>query len=308
MEVIYGRSRGQYDDPVFNLGFEAYTDVARDCYLFLSDFHHNITSSAFNDKEKVVLTLEEPNFCLSNRGDLGCVTAHEYADKILTLCPYTAECFDEREQCWFPIDDKFEPENKEKEIDFFYIGQAPTFPAGSFKSYFDNVLVPNYNTQLGFWHNAGTDHIGRFNASVTNVNYAGKLEYFAKAKATLVHGIDNFWRHGSSPQQFLDFPRSFYNKAFTHLEDGIIPQLKSRVFEAALCKTLMLCQRDPWNVIEYYFTPGEDFIYIDNENHLKEVAEDVINNYDKYNFMVENAYNKLKNNYTTKHFVDKFLK
>ena len=44
MEVIYGRGRGQYDDPVFNLGFEAYTDVARDCYLFLSDFHHNITS------------------------------------------------------------------------------------------------------------------------------------------------------------------------------------------------------------------------------------------------------------------------
>ena len=60
----------------------------------------------------------------------------------------------------------------------------------------------------------------------------------------------------------------------------------------------MLCQRDPWNVIEYYFTPGEDFIYIDNESHLKEVAEDVINNYDKYKFMVENAYNKLKNNTT----------
>ena len=63
-----------------------------------------------------------------------------------------------------------------------------------------------------------------------------------------------------------------------------------------------------WNPIEKFFEPEKDFLYFEDEEDLKKILNHVVNNYDEFDQMRENAYNKAVNNYTTKHFVEKFLK
>lgn len=113
----------------------------------------------------------------------------------------------------------------------------------------------------------------------TNVSYTEKLNLISKSKITIVHNLNG----------------------------NNTPQLKSRPFEAALCKSLILCKKDNWNLIEEWFVEGEDFLYYNDSNDLKSIIDDVLNNYDSYNQIIENCYNKAINNYTTKKFVEKFF-
>ena len=111
-----------------------------------------------------------------------------------------------------------------------------------------------------------------------NTTYAEKLQLIANSKINVVHNVIS--------------------------ED--IPQLKTRPFEAAFCKSLILCRYDKFKTLEKWFTPGEDFIYYE-DNNLKDTIEEILNNYDNYIFMIENAYNKAKKEYTTKRFIEKYL-
>ena len=83
------------------------------------------------------------------------------------------------------------------------------------------------------------------------------------------------------------------------------PQLKSRPFEAAFGKSLILCKKDEWNIIETWFTEGEEFIYYSSAEELRTIIDDVLNNFEKYEEIVENAYNRAINEYTTEAFVKK---
>ena len=62
---------------------------------------------------------------------------------------------------------------------------------------------------------------------------------------------------------------------------------------------LMLVKRDPWNAIEYWYEPDKDFIYFDSVEELPDLIADITNNWDDYQSILENAYNKAYNNYTT---------
>jgi len=103
-------------------------------------------------------------------------------------------------------------------------------------------------------------------------------------------------------------PDYFENEAFRHLDTNTIPQIKTRGFEAAFNKTLMLVKRDPWNVIEHWFEPEVDFVYYDSESHLKSKIRDILENWVDYKQIVENAYDKAVSNYTTKNLIKKIIK
>lgn len=281
---------GLTEDPLYYLNFEKYEDVARDCYLFMADFYNDLYSGKYEDKEKVVLTLEEPNFCVNPGAK---VKLHEVADKILTLCPYTAELFDNRELVFFPFSEDWIPPDHEKVIDVSYFGSLPK--TINWKSYIENVFT-KYNFRFGHYSMG----------NVPRCSYADKMKILSASKVSVVHGICNI--DTSIVHMYRNFPKGESNKAFSELEKGWAPQIKSRMFEAAFSKCVMLCQRDPWNPIEHFFTPDKDFLYFDDEEDLKRQLDYVINNYDLFDQMRENAYNKAVNNYTTKHFVEKYLK
>lgn len=95
------------------------------------------------------------------------------------------------------------------------------------------------------------------------------------------------------------------NRAFDHLFDSIsiAPQIKTRLHELALCKTLILCHRDPWNLVEDYYEPGKDFIYFDNIEDLKTLIPEILANFNAYQSVIDNAYRKVKN-YSSLQLVD----
>ena len=95
------------------------------------------------------------------------------------------------------------------------------------------------------------------------------------------------------------------------------PQIKARIFDAVMSKSIMLCYKDPFvdmedpykSPIEHYFTRDEDFIYfedsIDLENKIKEILDDYEN--PKYKKMVDNAHDKIMKNFNIDAWYEKYI-
>ena len=98
------------------------------------------------------------------------------------------------------------------------------------------------------------------------------------------------------------------NKAFACLEQYIMPQLKTRPIETAINRCLMVVKKDPWNIQELFFEPNKEFIYYNDKKELQYILEDVKLNWNNYEPIVENAFNRAINNYTTEHFIEKIKK
>ena len=86
--------------------------------------------------------------------------------------------------------------------------------------------------------------------------------------------------------------------AFMHFDDGIMPQFKVRSHEIASCKSLMIVKKDPWNLVEDFYTPDKEFIYFEDFKQLDDILNDVNKNFSKYTDIIEAAY-KRSLNYTT---------
>lgn len=279
-----------HDDPVYNLGLENYEDVCADFYLMVGDVYAAINSGKYEDKPKVVLTLEEPNFCTVGHH----VDTFNKVNKVLTICPYTATTIQNRKFVFFPFNQNLIPEEQKKIYDVIYTGSIQsTAVSDMINAMMDyNYVFVNFN--------------GDPRANHPKVSYKDKLNLYAKSKITICHNL--LWPNSSDFPRYRAFLNADKNQAFSHLDHGIMPQIKSRVFEAAFSKSLILCAKDPWNVIEYFFEPNKDFIYYDDMGDLKEKLAEITKNYSNYTHIINNAYNKAVNNYTTHHFIERYLK
>ena len=100
-------------------------------------------------------------------------------------------------------------------------------------------------------------------------------------------------------KSITSMPKWSKNEAFSNLEQMIAPQMKTRAVEAAFNKTLSLVKKDPWNVIEHFFEPGVDFLYYESNEQLRPMIQEITENWDDYKHIVDNAYEKAVNNYTS---------
>ena len=92
-------------------------------------------------------------------------------------------------------------------------------------------------------------------------------------------------------------------KAFGRFDQGIMPQFKVRTHEITSSKSLMIVKKDPWNLIEHYFLPDKEFLYYKNKNDLEDKLRYILNNYNKFSSVINNAY-KRSLNYTVKPLFD----
>jgi hypothetical protein len=320
MKVIKRSGRGYCQDPTKFLNFSRFEKFGgRNVALVEAAFEESAGWEQFNFRANeldeirsmnlVRLEFEEPNkFFLGDRQE-------KYdADfcKIFTLCPYTAKYLNEtqgnskRVPIFFPFNEDYIPKKEEKIFDIIYTGHVV-----STKILKDLEIISRFNYKFvsNSKHELVTD---------LSVDYAGKMSLISKSKITLVHNllyptlrhIRNVWKYADwrNNSAFSELP-SLINiyKYFISSEKMVVPQLKSRVFEAAFGRSLILCKKDPFNVIEKYFIPDKEFLYYE-EGGLENTIQLIINNYEKYSHIAERAYERAIVEYTTEAFFNKYLK
>lgn len=313
MQVIQIGKRYR-NDPSKYLHFEDYSKQCGNFVFvqdgFSKDINWNDFTSLFADKKNLKilrLELEEPNkFFIGDNSD-------SYDDKfyrIFTICPYTADWLNKkynthkRIPVFFPFNERYIPKKAKKNIDVIYSGHIVSSKLKKELlelTAFNYALISNSNSTL---------------VTHKSISYEEKMELYAKSKITLVHNIlfkpyihriitlwmcGDFWEN----KAFSKVPRPW--KPWELFKSNIyIPQLKSRVFEAAFSRSLILCQKDDFNVIERYFEPNREFVYY-QPGSLSSTIQEILNNYSKYQKIIDNAYIKAKREYTVNAFVKKYL-
>ena len=317
MKIITNFSRNYFDDPIqnFELNKLSIKKSNLNVYIGIGCQSLLVNKKKFN----IYLDFEEPNWYW--RGDLRFIfffrkiykildkilnlspinyprNFENKFDKILTICPYTVDYINKtnqknkREFIFFPFNNRF-IFKKKKYIDIIYTGTI-------YGDFLEKVskIISNYTYRIVSFSD---------NKYVTdkNISYKEKIKLIASSKISLIHNL-----------LFLNDVQLKYikknkdlkkNKAFKFINKKIVPQQKSRMFEAAFSKTLMLVKKDPWNIIEYFFTPNQDFLYFEKETDLPKLINRILKNYNLYKPMVNSAFKKAKKNYTVSAFYKRYL-
>lgn len=189
-------------------------------------------------------------------------------DKILTICPPNVTGRQKREFVFFPFPENFIPTSFEKKYDVIYAGAAG---GDHVEEIINSISKFNY-VFVGFTGDPRITHRG--------ISYKEKINLYSQSKISALHNLTNTGT----------------------------PQIKTRPFEAAFSKSLILCKRDPWNIIEYFFEPEKEFFYYENGADLQEKISYILSHYEEYTTVIEAAYNRAISNYTSKHFIERYVK
>lgn len=244
-----------------------------------------------SDEKVVLIFIEEPNEFFV-RGE----SAFEYQgfekyDLQLTICPYTAKWAPKRRAVFFPFDRRYES-HLEKTKDVIYSGgihHPMILDIANSMSRFNYEFVSFNNHPL---------------VTFTGGSYQDKLRLISRSKIQVVHNLLFPNEHQVATVKSI---KNFHeNEAFSEIDSGFVPQQKIRALESAFLKTLILCKRDSWNVIETMFEKDE-FVYWDNEKDLTEKIDYITRNYHEFLPMVEKAYAKAVREYTVESFFQKFV-
>ena len=263
-----------------------------------------------NYENKMFFNTEQPCAFYDTSKDIISRSANldSYYSKIFTQDPYTAEWLNDLQKkntfvpiFTTPINKKYiVQEKQEKEYDALYWGgvhsQVHIGILDAIKDFKYNFL------SLGPQH-WGIQH--RPTAELMTHQNAPRSEMWELIRKTKINVMTNLLfinaEHAKRIKKIKNWDK---NEAFSHVDDLILPQIKTRPFESAVNRCLMLVKRDPWNIIEYWFEPDKEFIYYDNEEDLPEIINGILSNWEDYESIIDNAFEKAINNYTTDHFME----
>jgi len=219
--------------------------------------------------------------------------AYEFFTDVYCVCPYTCKFMNE----YFGYEK------------FKYIPYPYTNYSVSSFGYYDSLC-----SWFGSIH--GQDHISA-------------IEVLSKYKYKFITSQQNTWMHHpyeynkcthiniptaqklievSKTKSSLTFnklymnDRSIYNgdyknihhNAFNYWDEKILPQFKVRTHEIATCKSLILAYKDQWNLIEDFYEPNKHFIYFKTFTELEDILQDVDKNFNKYQPIIDNAFEEVK--------------
>jgi hypothetical protein len=221
-------------------------------------------------------------------------------DEVWGICPYTNKWLneikntDKYKTIFYPFNKKDIPTNTDKIYDVIYHGGIH---GSKYVKMLELINRFNYRyiTQT-HGINSLTQNMLKF-ATNTNLTNSEKIDLISKTKISIC--FNSFEVRSIQDLNNVKSRKEWYkNEAFKHVDDlSLIPQFKSRCNEAAFSKTLNLIQRDPWNIIERYYSTDE-FVYFDSVDDLPNIIQNILDNWGDYVPMIERAYQKSLN-YTT---------
>ena len=329
--------------PMSFFNFERFEDQCGDFSLIDARINFKPLLD-IKDEKFVYFEIEEPNrFAVTDPT----FRREEYEwcfHKILTICPYTAEWLNKtqgknrREFVFFPFNENLIPPKREKLYDVVYFGGIHSREilrlVKTISKFNYRFIAPSEETSYGVIANSKIiSKIARKIKKIffikapkekyitdKNIPHLKKLELISQTKVTIVHNLLSFnVAYARNIQNTPDFkkngafeqiPTKNFLRTALHFflrKEYLIPQQKTRLLEAAFCRSLILCRKDPFNFIERFFTPDVDFIYYE-EDKLEEKLKEVLVHYEDYQEIIENAYQKALKEYTTQAFFEKYLK
>lgn len=288
--------------------------------------------TSFFDDEKILrqgagkdiayFEIEEPNRFFLGAGKKFPPNEHGGSQSryrnIFTLCPFTAEWLNarigrnQRIPVFLPCNEQTIPPPNKKTIDVVYAGNiiAPEIEKTvQTISHFNYRLISNSQNPLV------TDQ---------SASHEAKLELMSRSKVAVVHNllypnpiqVRSLWQvpgyrdnraFSLIPRPLPAFVPGRLAERYIQAHEIIVPQVKQRLFEAAFCRSLILCRKDPFNLVERFFAPNQEFVYYE-QGRLFETLTEVLENFDQYTPVVERAYERALREYTTKAFFNTYLK
>ena len=237
---------------------------------------------------------------------------------IYTICPYTADWLNNRynngekkfKLSLFPIDEKviktFKTDTKKYDAIFY-----GSICVKTHEKIVEKISSFDYNfTTYGtsFWRPNEPVNVHSLASKITKTNISTREKWQLLSETKIVPIVNHLFLHDDQIENIKKYDRWQDNKAFSHLEEKIACQVKPRIVEAGFFKMLMLVKKDPWNAIEYFYEPETEFLYYEDEDELPKMIKEISSNWDKYKFIVDNAYKRAVNNYTTEAVLDTMMK
>lgn len=316
--VITDFSGDTPDAMAVTMDLERFSDEDSEQVIFYginSVLNHSLQEVYKDYKRKILVDLWSP--CQFNALlQPGNVNAHqmvEYFDEVHSICPYTVKwmnkvnSYEKMRHIKSPFNKKLVPEEREKEYDVCYTGSIHSqefFDLVNTISEFNYRFISKGVTPADFAANKVTD---------LRVSTEEKMDIVARSKIGVA--INLLYLTPEHVNHFLSYPRMDENEMYEGVLEGSrsgehwtrAPQFKIRIHEYAVSKTLILCKRDQWNMIEKYYVPGEDFIYFDDMQDLKEKISEVLSDYNKYKPIINSAYEKVHEHYMTETVIQDIL-
>lgn len=306
MKVFFDNKADYSLGPINSLNFKKLENDKTNLmfYYGINSGYHCQRFSGF--KNNVYFETEEPNYFIPE-GKM----SHERGNwdinfwtKIINVCPYSAEWenkiykTDKFTNYVYPFDKDLLLTNFDKEYDVIYAGGLH-----GRHGIFHNIIkcIKNYNYKfLSFWNYPEvTDY---------NVSLEAKMKIWAKSKITVCSNLLSENHPGLFYHQVKKLPQWEENKAFSHVKEGIMPQMKPRITDAAVSKSLILILKDPWNVIETWFKPDVHFIYFNSFDELPKKIDWCLNNWNQCEKIINNMFEEYMQKYTIEKFYEYKLK
>jgi hypothetical protein len=243
---------------------------------------------------KVRLNVETPNFLYNYNIN----EENERYDLVLHICPFTCAFLNDvykttkYRTTFFPITFKDYVEQP-RAIDVFYTGHKilSCKPVA--------IIVEEVSKRIG-----ESTYSKLMESMSGDDGYFKKLELLNNTKICIVHNslsppgfFPNFSGHIADPLCVKHLP---WHSAPTE----IVPQLKTRIFEGAMMRCVLLVYKDKYRHHEAYFKENEDFLYWETPEELSAQVDAILSNYEAYVPMAISAHTRMKTCYQVKNFVD----
>jgi hypothetical protein len=282
-------------DPFHVFDFSPYEKKLTGITLHYGIFSEKLVNKDDTNK-KVLLFVEWPNCLYGKSFDIEFINAN--FDYIFSICPYTNNYLNNRFNTkkyintYFPTELSGLPEIPSvKDIPVFYTGHNFT----------DVKAIRMINEILESTITTGKyNNIKKAMESRSSAAYYEKMKILSRTKIALVHNtLKSLYNCYRTDPLFDDTIANTYLPWNSDKSDEEVPQIKSRMFEAAIMKCILLVYKDKYNLIEQYYTEGVHFVYFNSVAQALALIKDIHENPAKYNILAENAHIITKTKYTT---------
>ena len=267
MKILYNNSREYSDCTDQYYSFEDLENGNNNLLYSYGIYMGYCTNDLpINYKNKIYADAEEPNGFTNGQ------LPHErenglkldYWTKIFQFCPYTAEWLNniiyKTDKFLFttwpsPHIKYFPNPNQLKIYDVFYQGSIHGWKQ-SFSGCIDTITKYKYA-----WTSI-SDYPDKRKTKI-NIPFRDKLLIGAQSKMTIVENLLHDPQIGMFSKNIKKIHGWNLNEAFSHIDQGIMPQFKAKILESMMSKTLSLVQKSPWDIMEKFgFIEGVHFFIL----------------------------------------------